>query len=177
MRNGLVPLLLALGAGGLVAGGCRPAPGVPQNLILISIDTLRADHLGVYGYSRDTSPNLDRLARESTVFRQAVAQAPHTAPSHASLLTSLYYSVHQLSGEGDRLPAWRTTLAELLRDRGFATWAFVDGGKLRRAFGLDQGFDVYEDRTRGIEEILRDVERRLRTVNVPRATSSRPART
>src|SRR5215469_5191108 len=74
-------------------------PEPPRNVILISIDTLRADHLGTYGYSRRTSPNLDRLAARSIVFDQAVAQAPNPLPSHAALLTSVYYRA--LPGFGD----------------------------------------------------------------------------
>ncbi len=73
-----------------------PPPHPALNVILISIDTLRADHLGLYGYERDTSPSIDRLARRSTVFTHAVAQAPNTKPPHASLFTSLYYSVERV---------------------------------------------------------------------------------
>ncbi len=146
-----------------------PPPYPPLNVILISIDTLRADHLGVYGYERDTSPNLDRLARRSTVFTHAVAQAPNTKPSHASLFTSLYYSVHRVVGDEDaRIPEWRVTLPEILRSHGMATWGFVDGGMLRSVFGFDQGFDHFEDRKLGIASILDNVEHWLDTHLAPR---------
>jgi arylsulfatase A-like enzyme len=134
----------------------------PYNVILISIDTLRADHLGVYGYKRNTSPRLDRLAERSTVFTRAVAQAPNTKPSHASLFTSLYYSVHRVVGDQEtRIPEWRVTLPEILRDHGFATWGVVDGGYLRSAFGFNQGFDHFEDPKVGITRILENVDRWL----------------
>jgi arylsulfatase A-like enzyme len=132
----------------------------PTNLILISIDTLRADHLGAYGYPRDTSPNLDRLAARSSVFERAVAQAPNTKPSHASLFTSLYYSVHRVVGnETTAIPSWRVTLPEILQANGIETAGFVDGGYLRRVFGFAQGFDHYEDRPVGIARILQSVDR------------------
>jgi len=138
----------------------RP-PGPPRNVILVSIDTLRADHLGTYGYERATSPNLDRLARRSVVFDQAVAQAPNTLPSHAALLTSTYYrALPGLSrGQDSRLAPGATTLARLLKERGFATGGFVDGGFLSRAFGLGQGFDDYDDKGSGIAEIAVKAER------------------
>ncbi|HYC23216.1 MAG TPA: sulfatase [Candidatus Bathyarchaeia archaeon] len=138
----------------------RPS-GPPRNVILVSIDTLRADHLGTYGYERATSPNLDRLARRSVVFDQAVAQAPNTLPSHAALLTSTYYrALPGLSrGQDSRLAPGATTLARLLKERGFATGGFVDGGFLSRAFGLGQGFDDYDDKGSGIAEIAVKAER------------------
>ncbi len=148
----------------VTACGSTPAPhahGVPLNLVVIDIDTLRADHLGLYGYTRDTSPNLDRLARRSTVFTQAVAQAPNTPPSQMALFTSLYFSVHGFTGNDDRLPASRTTLPELLKAQGFATWGFVDGGYLHAGFGFERGFDHFEDEPLHIERILANVDRWL----------------
>jgi len=151
MRWGAL-LLVAITMAVLVAAYWASRP--PLNLILVSIDTLRADHLGVYGYARDTSPNLDRLARQSAVFDQAISQAPNTPPSQMSLLTSLYYSVHGFTGNNDRLPEERTTVAEWLKAQGFATWGFVDGGYLRSGFGFDQGFDHYDDRPLHLAGIL-----------------------
>lgn len=140
---------------------------MPRNLLLISIDTLRADHLGLYGYERDTSPTLDRLGRNGVTFTRAMAQAPNTPPSQMSMLTSLYYSVHGFTGNGDRLPEWRVTLAEMLREHGFATWGFVDGGYMRGRFGFGQGFDRFEDQRRGIAGIVERVERWLDRVPLP----------
>ena len=131
----VVGALLRFGAG-------REAP---RNLILISIDTLRADHLGSYGYARATSPALDAFARRGARFTRAVSQAPSTPYSHMTLLTSMYTSALGVGPQDQHLPAARTTLAEILHGHGFATWGFVDGGYLRRVFGFDQGFDSYQD--------------------------------
>ena len=156
---GAVAVLLL--AGGVFVSKLPAVHPAPQNLLLISIDTLRADHLGLYGYTRDTSPILDRLGRNGITFTRAVSQAPNTPPSQMSLLTSLYYSVHGFTGNDDRLPEWRVTLAEMLRDQGFATWGFVDGGYLRASFGFGQGFDHFEDQRRGIAQIVQRVQRWL----------------
>jgi len=129
-------------AAALVAG-CGPPDG-PPDLILVSVDTLRPDHLSAYGYERETSPHLDELARESVRFDTAIAQAPSTLPSHASILTSLPPSRHRaLFTHRRRLRDEVTTVAEVLRDAGYRTAAFVDGGQLSPEFHLDQGFDVY----------------------------------
>jgi arylsulfatase A-like enzyme len=135
---------------------CRDAPAAPgpplerPSIVLVSIDTLRADHLGLYGYRRRTSPTLDRLAAESIVFDRAFATAPWTLPSHASLLTGLYPEEH---GAGrveptDPLPAGVPTLAETLRDAGYRTLAFTAGGVVSRRSGLDRGFEVWREHTR-----------------------------
>ncbi len=114
------------------------------NLILISIDTLRPDHLGCYGYDAPTSPNVDRLCEDGITFEQTIAQAPSTLHSHASILTSLLPHHHQATWGGKtRLPEEATTLAEVLRDKGYSTAAFTGGGQMDRVFGLDQGFDSY----------------------------------
>jgi len=175
MRNRRIILFAACAAAAIIVGGRsllnRPVQdlALPHNLILISIDTLRADHLGTYGYYRDTSPNLDRLAARSTVFERAVAQAPNTKPSHASLFTSLYYSVHRIVGdETTAIPSWRVTLPEILQAEGIETAGFVDGGYLRRVFGFDQGFDHYEDEPVGIARILGSVGRWLDALETPR---------
>jgi arylsulfatase A-like enzyme len=113
-------------------------------VILISIDTLRPDHLGCYGYGRPTSPSIDAFRRDSVLFRQAVAQAPSTLPSHASILTSLIPPHHGASIANNlALPLEALTLAEVLRDRGYATGSFNGGIQLDRSWGLDQGFGTY----------------------------------
>ena len=146
------------------AGSASEAPPAPPpNLILVSIDTLRADHLGAYGYHRDTSPSFDGLARRGVTFAQAVAQAPNTPSSHLSLLTSLYFSAHRFSWRDARIPSGLTMLADLLRASGFATWGFVDGGFLKRDLGFAQGFDHYEDDQVHVAKIWRRVERWLDT--------------
>ena len=115
-----------------------------RNIILISIDTLRADHLGCYGYSRDTSPNIDALAREGVLFRRCYAQSSWTLPSHITMLSSLYPSVHRVTGNQDKLNPSVTLVSELLKKEGYATAAFVNGGYLRPEYGYAQGFDLYD---------------------------------
>ena len=122
----------------LLAIGCRPdAP--PPNVILISLDTLRADHVGAAGYSRDTTPNLDRLATEGTLFLNNYSQAPNTAPSHTSILTSLYPSVHGVFKHGQVLDPEVETLPEVFQQAGYRTAAFTQlNGETYK-----QGFDRY----------------------------------
>ena len=137
-------------AGGLLAA-C-PAKdanlGEPErrpNVILISIDTLRPDHLGCYGYAKDTSPALDRFCQESVVFEEAIAHAPSTLHSHASMLTSLLPHHHQATWSAKtRIPEKALSLAEVLQDTGYRTAAFTGGGQMDRVFGLDQGFELFE---------------------------------
>ncbi len=112
-------------------------------ILVIDLDTLRADHLGCYGYHRPTSPRIDQLASESYRFEWAYAQAPDTAPSHSSTFTSLYPSVHGVSYNGARLPDAVTTMAEVFSDAGYLTAAFVDGGFMIPEFNLSQGFQHY----------------------------------
>jgi len=131
------------------------ARGKP-NFVLISLDALRYDHLGCYGYPRETSPRMDRLAREGIKFEWAISQAPTTLPSHMSTLTSLYPTVHGCR-MGIRLPARRLTLAEYLRDRGYSTAGCVDGGYMRAWYGFDQGFEIYDDRYKGFASAVREV--------------------
>ena len=127
------------------AAGCGPpARSGPPDLILISVDTLRPDHLGAYGYPRKTSPHLDALARDSVRFDTAIAQAPSTLPSHASMLTSLPPSRHgALFSRRQALREGATTVAEVLREAGYRTAAFVAKGQLAPVFRLDQGFELY----------------------------------
>lgn len=153
----LVPIVVFL-AGTWALLGRRAAPSTPRNLILISIDTLRADHLGVYGYSRDTSPAIDAFARRSVRFARAISQGESTLPGHGAMLTSRYYGSYGSSKLPVGPPPEVDTLAEILKGHGFATWAFVDGGFLRRVFGFDQGFDHYEDRRIKIKANLEKVE-------------------
>jgi arylsulfatase A-like enzyme len=130
----------------LLSAGCAQAPGPrPERVLLISIDTCRADHLSVYGYPRETAPTMERLAAEGVVFEHAFAQVPDTTPSHASLFTSRYPFVHG-SANGVPLRDEFVTLAEMLGENGKATAAIVSGYTMTAAdSGLDQGFTVYDD--------------------------------
>ncbi len=125
--------------------------GRAHPVIILDIDTLRADHLGCYGYHRDTSPWIDELASKGVVFEWAFAQAPNTPPSQASILTSLYPKTHGRVTGKDRLPEGVTTLAEVMGDGGFSTAAFVDGGYMAPHSGLSQGFEKYFSRPKGLK--------------------------
>ena len=113
-------------------------------VILISVDTLRADHLGAYGYTRVPTPHIDSLAYGGTVFTQLDAQIPLTLPSHASLLTSIYPFVSHIEENGAILAPGAVTLAQTLRSHGYSTAAFIGSIALDRRYGLDQGFDLYD---------------------------------
>lgn len=117
------------------------------NLLLVSIDTLRADRLSLYGHTRPTSPNLDRLAAESVVFDTFIHSGGGTLPSHMSMMTSLNPSVHRLRALQSQTPLGeaRVTLAEALAAGGYRTAAFVDAGWVRGKFGFAQGFEIYDD--------------------------------
>ena len=114
----------------------------PPNVLLISIDSLRADHLGCYGYERDTSPNMDRLAREGVLFTQCSSSSSWTLPAHASLFTGLPISSHGCTAAAS-LAEPRHTLAEAMRDGGYRTAGFWSGPYLHPRFGLNQGFEQY----------------------------------
>ena len=121
--------------------------GKIQNVILISIDTCRADYLGCYGYSSNTTPNIDNLAAEGIVFENVVSPMPLTLPAHCSMLTGVDTRIHGIhDNDGFILDDSQITLAEILNSEGFSTGAVVSSFVLDSRFGLDQGFDAYEDR-------------------------------
>ena len=125
--------------------GCGGVPSPPDSLVLITLDTTRADALGFYDSEGAPTPNLERLAKRGVVFEEASTVAPITLPSHASMLTGLYPPRHGIRDNAyAALPASATTVAELARGRGMQTGAFVASAVLRPEFGLDQGFDVYD---------------------------------
>jgi len=156
------PIVLSLA---VLVGGCgEPAPRATSNLVLISLDTVRRDHLPIYGYPRDTTPALGRLASRAAVFLDAVSQEVNTNPSHTSMLTGLYPHTHGSLDNGWRLREDQITLAQMLQEAGFATGAFVSGAPLlAAACGLDRGFDTYDD---AFEQ-----QRRSATATVERALS------
>ncbi len=117
-----------------------------QNVLLVTIDTLRADALGCYGRAGGTSPWIDRLAKAGVRFERAHAHNVLTLPSHTNILTGRYPFDHGVrENTGFRVPERVDTLATLLKGRGYRTAAFVSGFPLDSRFGLDRGFDVYED--------------------------------
>jgi len=123
--------------------GPRPVPPV-QRVVLVTIDTLRADHLSTYGYPIETAPFLDSLAGESVVFTRAFAHSSTTRPSHASILTALYPLQHRVQNNTDILDESFLTLAELLHGRGFRTAAFVSSISVYGESNLGQGFEIFE---------------------------------
>jgi hypothetical protein len=126
-----------------------PSPVGSPNILIIVADTLRADHLSIYGYQRSTSPNIDRLAKEGTLFEAAFSVAPWTLPSHASMLTGLYPHEHGVQRNGNDQPNLRgsyLTLPESLRARGYRTAAFsTNTWWFTRAQGFGQGFIRFEN--------------------------------
>ena len=138
-------LAVILASVGTAASTEAPAPGDKRNLLVITIDTLRADRVGCYGGNLKTA-NIDRLAARGVVFRRAFAQATTTLPSHASLflgLTPLRHGIHD--NTNFVVGAEFLTLAEHLRKSGYATAAFIGGFPLDSRFGLAQGFELYEE--------------------------------
>lgn len=113
---------------------------------MISLDTLRADHLGCYGYPIDTSPNIDYYSKKSVLFSETISQDSNTTPSHMTLFTSLFPSVHcvgQFQNHRKRLRKDVPTLAAILKSMGYKTAAFTSGGNLSHLFGFNRGFDKY----------------------------------
>jgi arylsulfatase A-like enzyme len=136
------------GSAPLVVGGAVVRARVPRqsgpNVLLISIDTLRADHVGAYAEGVDTTPTLDRLARTGVLCRDTSAVSPYTLPSHTTMLTGQLPSLHGVVDHGLALSAARSTsLAEVLARAGYATQAFTAGGFVNAEFGLDRGFDGF----------------------------------
>jgi arylsulfatase A-like enzyme len=131
------------------------------NIILITMDTTSIDHLSCYGYERETSPNLDKFAEDGLKFGNAYANSSWTYPSHASLMTGLYpishgafYDVKSSTGIYDftvnRFNDSNVTLAEILQRHGYTTIGVIGGVWLKKRFGLDKGFDIYEDDVRDL---------------------------
>jgi arylsulfatase A-like enzyme len=131
---------------GLACSGPASAAQAPEPtpIILISIDTLRADHLSAYGYTKIHTPHIDSFAEDGTLFTRVEAQIPLTLPSHTSLFTSTYPFQNRIEENGERVPSGVTTLAAVLRAHGYRTAAFIGSDFLDQRFGLDQGFDLYD---------------------------------
>ncbi|HEX4823052.1 MAG TPA: sulfatase-like hydrolase/transferase [Candidatus Polarisedimenticolaceae bacterium] len=160
----LVAVLVVLAAVGWAGfskfrSGPRLTPGslAGDSVILITLDTTRADHLPMYGYQGVRTPGLDRLAAESLVFENAIAHVPLTLPSHTSILTGRLPIAHGVrDNEGYKVDAKIPTLAEVLKGRGYATAAFVSAFVLDGRFGLGRGFDLYFDKFNAFAEANRD---------------------
>ena len=143
-------LRFAAPAAALAIASCAPAdevddePPFAANLLLVSIDTTRADHLSCYGYGEPTTPAIDRLAEEGHLFLSAWTPLPSTLPAHAALFTSLYPSQLGVWGNRQSVPEEAQTLAEVLRGEAFRTAAFISSAPLSDEFGIDQGFELYD---------------------------------
>ena len=160
----LAPLLPA-------SGRSTAAWNPPDNVVIITLDTTRADRLPAYGYQQVETPALDRLAREAVVFEQATSSVPLTLPAHCTIFTGLLPSHHRVHDNVDRaLGDTQTTLAEVLRARGLRTAAFVGSMVVGAERGLAQGFERYSapSRTeprRALPSIRRRGRRRSRPVD------------
>lgn len=126
------------------SGTSKSFPLAGPNLLIVSIDTTRADHLSCFGYGRETSPNLDALASNGHLFTNALTVMPTTLPSHAAIFTSQYPHEIGTLANGKVVPPTAYTLAERLSENGFSTAAFVSAAVLDPRFGLDQGFAYYD---------------------------------
>ena len=150
VRRGPRGRIAALLAGMALVAACRRSADPPRAVVLISIDTLRADHLPCYGYRGVETPALDRLRRSSVLFENAYSHVPLTLPSHATMLTGLLpYENGVRDNTGFRLSAKHPTLASLLKPLGFSSGAAVSSFVLRRDRGLAEGFDFYDDNVAG----------------------------
>lgn len=138
--------VLAIACGSRHSEPPAQSPATARNLVIITIDTLRADHVGAYGYKHGHTPTLDGLARQGVRFTQAYAAAPITLPSHASLMTGRYPAGHGARHNGMRIDLKTPTLANTLSEAGFTTGAFIAAYPLDRRFGLIKGFQTYDDR-------------------------------
>jgi arylsulfatase A-like enzyme len=156
----------------LLASGCfEGGGGAAKNLLLISLDTTRADHLSLYGYEHVTSPRIDAVAAAGHRFDAAYSVMPSTLPAHAAMFTSLHPRELGVRGNGMPVPSTAYTLAERLVEQGFATAAFVSAVPLHARLGLDQGFQHYDEppvkrpgnetRTRALDWLRRQGEGRF----------------
>ena len=143
------PFAMAISLQPLAMAGCGKAPTAKptaRNLLLVTIDTLRADHVGAYGYARSQASFVDEVARSGVTFEHAYAAAPITLPSHATLMSGRYPPGHGSRDNGMQVSKTVPTMAAELKAHGFRTAAFVAAFPLDHQFGLDRGFDVYSDR-------------------------------
>ncbi len=139
-------VLLAAASLGVLPVACRPDAGPRPDVLLVTVDTLRADRLGSYGYAWETSPHIDALARQGVLFERAISAASRTVPAHASIMTSRYTREHSVGHQnGKSTLRDATTLAEYFRRAGYATAGFIGNILLTHGTGLGAGFDLFDD--------------------------------
>lgn len=157
---GLVLAVCFLGGLAFLAWTQRPAPPQPDarpNILLVTLDTVRADRIGAYGYALAETPNLDGLAREGVRFADATSQAPLTGPAHAALLTGYYPGRFGIKNNAAQsLPDEATTLAEALEGEGYRTAAFIGAFVVDRAYGFGQGFDLFDSAFAGFRQRIKE---------------------
>ena len=164
-------VLPALVVGAVIVAGWilwKPGrkPGKIRNVVLISIDTCRADYLSCYGYPSKTTPNIDKLTEEGVLFSNVITPIPTTLPAHSSMLTGTIPPYHGVRDNMDyRLGQSNVTLAEILKEAGFATAAVIGAFVLDSRFQLDQGFESYNDTFDGAIENEQISQRRGEEVN------------
>jgi arylsulfatase A-like enzyme/predicted negative regulator of RcsB-dependent stress response len=132
-----------------------------RNVVLISIDTCRADYLSCYGYPRQTTPNIDQIAKQGVIFKNVITAVPMTLPAHCSMLTGTIPPYHDVHDNLDyKLDESNVTLAEILKEHGFITAGFISASVLDSQFGIAQGFDFFNDRLEEGRNLGLMVERR-----------------
>jgi arylsulfatase A-like enzyme/Tfp pilus assembly protein PilF len=146
----------------LLAAAPRAQQDQRPNVLLVTLDTVRADRIGAYGYKPAATPNLDRIAREGVRFADATTQAPLTAPAHAALLTGLYPTrLGVKDNASSPLPDSAQTLAESLEESGYRTGAFIGAFILDRPYGFAQGFDHFDGTFEGFRPELKQQAQRI----------------
>ncbi len=149
----LIAALLAIAGVAAALLMIQPQPGAKPNVLMITIDTLRADHVGAYGFAPANTETMDRLAREGLLFDEAFSAAPITLPSHSTIMTGLLPPAHGVRDNGAyALPDAAVTLAERLHAIGYATQAFVSAVVLAKRYNIQQGFDQYDDKLWGEDD-------------------------
>lgn len=157
----LIPVLIA----GVLFLFLRKRQPPIDRIILITIDTLRADHLGCYGYPRDTSPFIDSLAKRGILFQKALCPMATTSPSHVSIFTSLYPIQHNVLKNGHKLSDEFVTLAELLREINYKTAGIVSTGAHFKPGNIDQGFEYFNNMPEEYQGKYRVAEKNNRCCN------------
>lgn len=165
LRHFALRIVAVVTLAGCDSGNTDPAtprvnvkPASLPDIVLVSIDSLRHDHLGCYGYGKPTSPRIDALAAQGVRFENAVSTTSWTLPAHAALFTGLFDSAHGLVDNGLTMSDRVVTLAEVLQDAGYRTAGFYGGPYLHPTYGLDQGFETYVSCMTTIEDSLRQDE-------------------
>lgn len=159
LRYGLLSGLSAVLPPTLWLSGCRKQASKKQpDIFLITVDTLRADHLGCYGYHRNTSPNIDEFAQDAMLFENCLSHAPDTRLSFASILSGFYPHETKIT-ENLYLPSGVDTIAKILHRRGYKTMSVISNYVLRRGRGWEQGFEIYNDTMNELESVRRWPER------------------